>query len=156
MAAGRQNRNCRKHCEYISHFAHFELPLQLRTSLNGYYMGLHNTNSIQNNRVKSGPTQEGAIGERNDSQQRLKSEHCVTGANEQVGLFTAGAALGQKDGVAYWGAVVPSLTLDYGVRCEYNRLPPTLPQDALNFSPRFGLAWTRWKSTVVRTGFGLF
>jgi hypothetical protein len=49
-----------------------------------------------------------------------------------------------------------SLTLDYGVRYEYNRLPATLPQDALNFSPRFGLAWTPWKSMVVRSGFGLF
>jgi outer membrane receptor protein involved in Fe transport len=33
-----------------------------------------------------------------------------------------------------------SLTFDYGVRYEYNRLPSTLPQDALNFSPRLGLA----------------
>ncbi|MCU1223260.1 MAG: TonB-dependent receptor [Edaphobacter sp.] len=49
-----------------------------------------------------------------------------------------------------------SLTLDYGVRYEYNRLPSTLPQDALNFSPRLGLAWTPWKSMVVRTGFGIF
>jgi hypothetical protein len=50
----------------------------------------------------------------------------------------------------------PSLTLDYGVRYEYNRLPSTLPQDAVNFSPRFGVAWTPWKSMVVRTGFGIF
>jgi hypothetical protein len=49
-----------------------------------------------------------------------------------------------------------SLTLDYGVRYEYSRLPSTLPQDALNFSPRFGLAWTPWRSMVVRTGFGIF
>ena len=49
-----------------------------------------------------------------------------------------------------------SLTLDYGLRYEYNRLPSTLPPDALNFSPRFGMAWTPWKSMVVRTGFGLF
>jgi hypothetical protein len=48
------------------------------------------------------------------------------------------------------------LTLDYGVRYEYNRLPSGLPQDALNFSPRFGLAWTPWKSLVVRSGFGIF
>ncbi len=50
----------------------------------------------------------------------------------------------------------PSLTLDYGIRYEYNRLPSALPQDTLNFSPRFGLAWTPWKSLVVRTGFGIF
>jgi hypothetical protein len=49
-----------------------------------------------------------------------------------------------------------SLTLDYGIRYEYNRLPSSLPQDAVNFSPRFGLAWTPWKSLVVRSGFGLF
>ncbi|MBS1800077.1 MAG: TonB-dependent receptor [Acidobacteria bacterium] len=49
-----------------------------------------------------------------------------------------------------------SLTLDYGIRYEYNRLPSSLPQDALNFSPRLGLAWTPWKSMVVRTGFGIF
>jgi hypothetical protein len=48
------------------------------------------------------------------------------------------------------------LTLDFGVRYEYNRLPSSLPQDALNFSPRFGLAWTPWKSLVVRSGFGVF
>jgi hypothetical protein len=48
------------------------------------------------------------------------------------------------------------LTLDYGLRYEYNQLPSTLPQDALNISPRFGLAWTPLKSTVVRTGFGIF
>jgi hypothetical protein len=50
----------------------------------------------------------------------------------------------------------PSLTLDYGVRYEYNRLPSTLPQCTLNFSPRLGMAWTPWKSMVVRTGFGIF
>jgi hypothetical protein len=49
-----------------------------------------------------------------------------------------------------------TLTLDYGLRYEYNRLPTTLPQDALNFSPRLGLAWTPRRSTVVRTGFGIF
>jgi hypothetical protein len=49
-----------------------------------------------------------------------------------------------------------SLTLDYGIRYDYNRLPSTLPQHALNVSPRFGLAWTPWKSMVVRPGFGMF
>jgi outer membrane receptor protein involved in Fe transport len=48
------------------------------------------------------------------------------------------------------------LTLDYGLRYEYNRLPSTLPQDAINFSPRFGLAWTPLQSLVVRAGFGTF
>ncbi len=49
-----------------------------------------------------------------------------------------------------------SLTLDYGLRYDYNRLPATLPQNPLNFSPRFGLAWTPWKTLVVRSGFGIF
>ncbi|MDQ2945156.1 MAG: TonB-dependent receptor, partial [Acidobacteriota bacterium] len=50
----------------------------------------------------------------------------------------------------------PRLTLDYGLRYEYNRLPAPLPQAAVNFSPRFGLAWTPYKSLVVRSGFGIF
>jgi hypothetical protein len=48
------------------------------------------------------------------------------------------------------------LTIDYGVRYEYNHLPAGLPQDALNLSPRVGLAWTPVKSLVVRGGFGMF
>jgi hypothetical protein len=48
------------------------------------------------------------------------------------------------------------LTLDYGIRYEYNRLPAALPKDALNVSPRVGLAWTPLKSLVVRSGFGIF
>lgn len=49
-----------------------------------------------------------------------------------------------------------SLTLDYGLRYEYNRLPSSFPQDALNFSPRLGVAWTLFKSTIIRSGFGIF
>ncbi|QNI36410.1 TonB-dependent receptor [Edaphobacter albus] len=48
------------------------------------------------------------------------------------------------------------LTLDYGIRYDYNHLPTGLPQNALNFSPRLGLAWTPWKATVLRSGFGIF
>jgi hypothetical protein len=55
----------------------------------------------------------------------------------------------------HWTAS-PSLTLDYGLRYEYNRLPSSFPQDALNFSPRFGVAWTPFKTTIVRSGFGIF
>lgn len=49
-----------------------------------------------------------------------------------------------------------SLTLDYGLRYDYNRLPAAFPQDAFNLSPRFGFAWTPVKSMVVRGGFGTF
>src|SRR5882757_6171996 len=49
-----------------------------------------------------------------------------------------------------------SLTIDYGLRYEYNRLPSSLPQDAINFSPRIGIAWTPRPSLVFRGGFGIF
>jgi carboxypeptidase family protein/TonB-dependent receptor-like protein len=55
----------------------------------------------------------------------------------------------------HWSAT-PSLTLDYGLRYDYNRLPPSFPQNLSNFSPRFGAAWTPIKSTILRTGFGIF
>jgi outer membrane receptor protein involved in Fe transport len=55
----------------------------------------------------------------------------------------------------HWTAS-PSLTLDCGLRYEYNRLPSSVPQDALNLSPRFGVAWTPFKTTIVRGGFGIF
>ena len=55
----------------------------------------------------------------------------------------------------HWTAS-PSLTLDYGLRYEYNRLPSSFPQDALNFSPRFGVVWTPLKNTIIRSGFGIF
>lgn len=49
-----------------------------------------------------------------------------------------------------------SLAADFGLRYEYNRLPSDLPQDAANFSPRAGFAWSPGKDWVVRGGFGLF
>lgn len=55
----------------------------------------------------------------------------------------------------HWTAS-PSVTLDYGLRYEYNRLPSSFPQDTLNFSPRFGIAWTLFKDTIIRSGFGIF
>ncbi|MDE3103575.1 MAG: TonB-dependent receptor [Acidobacteriota bacterium] len=55
----------------------------------------------------------------------------------------------------HW-TISPTLTLDAGVRYDANRLPASLPQHALQLSPRLGLAWTLRKSTVIRTGFGTF
>lgn len=49
-----------------------------------------------------------------------------------------------------------TLAVDFGLRYEYNRLPSDLPQDAENFSPRVGFAWSPDKDWVVRGGFGLF
>ncbi|MDQ2842934.1 MAG: TonB-dependent receptor, partial [Acidobacteriota bacterium] len=55
----------------------------------------------------------------------------------------------------HWRAA-HTLTLDYGLRYEINRLPSTLRTTPLDFSPRLGLAWTPRKSLVVRGGFGIF
>jgi len=49
-----------------------------------------------------------------------------------------------------------TLTLDYGLRYEINRLPAPLPNTGIDFSPRLGFAWTARPSLVVRGGFGLF
>ncbi len=55
----------------------------------------------------------------------------------------------------HWRAA-RTLTLDYGLRYEVNRLPSSLSTSLFDFSPRFGLAWTPRKSLVVRSGFGIF
>ena len=55
----------------------------------------------------------------------------------------------------HWRAA-RTLTFDYGLRYEVNRLPSSLPTTRFDFSPRFGLAWTPQKSLVVRSGFGIF
>ncbi|GAA3767060.1 hypothetical protein GCM10022270_29270 [Terriglobus aquaticus] len=49
-----------------------------------------------------------------------------------------------------------NLAVDFGVRYKDNYLPASLPQHALNLSPRVGIAWTPRKSLVIRSGFGIF
>jgi hypothetical protein len=62
---------------------------------------------------------------------------------------------------------LPNLTLSYGLRWEYRFYPTlnsnaplaisrSLPNDALNFAPRFGLTWQVSPKTVVRGGYGQF
>lgn len=48
------------------------------------------------------------------------------------------------------------IAIDYGLRYEYNRLPGTLPQHPINFSPRVGVAYSPDSSWVIRGGFGIF
>ena len=55
----------------------------------------------------------------------------------------------------HW-SVTPRITLDAGVRYDYERLPGPFNQDANNFSPRIGLAWTPFPKWVLRAGYGLF
>ncbi len=49
-----------------------------------------------------------------------------------------------------------NLALDYGMRYEFNLLPSNMHQHLLNFSPRFGVAWSPRREMVVRGGFGIF
>ena len=64
----------------------------------------------------------------------------------------------------------PNLTLSAGLRVEAEQLPPTiaanvnsevsgtekLPAMTLNWGPRLGIAYSPWKSTVLRLGAGLY
>ena len=55
----------------------------------------------------------------------------------------------------HWQAT-RTLSLDLGLRYDFNLLPSPLPQHALNLAPRLGLAWSPTSAWVVRAGFGLF
>lgn len=48
------------------------------------------------------------------------------------------------------------LTVDYGLRYEYNHLPGSLPEHPINFSPRVGVAFSPSALWVIRSGFGIF
>lgn len=48
------------------------------------------------------------------------------------------------------------LTIDLGVRYDFERLPAGFNQDTNNFSPRIGLAWSPSSKWVFRAGYGIF
>jgi hypothetical protein len=49
-----------------------------------------------------------------------------------------------------------TLTVDLGLRYDFNHLPSSLPQHAFNFAPRAGFAWSPNRQLVVRGGAGIF
>jgi hypothetical protein len=52
--------------------------------------------------------------------------------------------------------ISPRLSVDLGVRYDVERLPSGFNQDADNFSPRIGLAWSLSSRWVLRAGYGIF
>jgi hypothetical protein len=55
----------------------------------------------------------------------------------------------------HW-SVGPKLTLDLGMRYDFEHLPAGLNQDTNNFSPRVGFAYSPAPKWVLRSGFGIF
>ncbi len=55
----------------------------------------------------------------------------------------------------HW-SLAPRVTLDFGVRYDFERLPGGFNQAGHNFSPRIGLAWTPSSRWVLRAGYGIF
>lgn len=55
----------------------------------------------------------------------------------------------------HWSAT-RQLSIDLGVRYDFEHLPPGFNQDTNNVSPRFGLAWSPLKKWVFRAGYGVF
>jgi carboxypeptidase family protein/TonB-dependent receptor-like protein len=55
----------------------------------------------------------------------------------------------------HWSAAA-RLTLDLGARYDFERLPRGFNEDADNFSPRIGLAWSASSHWVARAGYGIF
>jgi outer membrane receptor protein involved in Fe transport len=52
--------------------------------------------------------------------------------------------------------LTPKLTVDLGVRYDFEHLPNRLRQDPNNISPRFGLAYQISPKWIVRAGYGIF
>jgi outer membrane receptor protein involved in Fe transport len=55
----------------------------------------------------------------------------------------------------HW-SLARQLTVDLGVRYDFERLPAGFNQDTNNFSPRIGLAWSPSPKWVFRAGYGVF
>ena len=55
----------------------------------------------------------------------------------------------------HW-SLARNLTVDFGVRYDFERLPAGLNQDTHNVSPRIGLAWSPSSRWVFRAGYGIF
>ena len=52
--------------------------------------------------------------------------------------------------------VSPRLSMDVGLRYDFEHLPTTFTQDTNNFAPRFGIAFSPLDKWVLRAGFGIF
>jgi outer membrane receptor for ferrienterochelin and colicin len=55
----------------------------------------------------------------------------------------------------HW-SIARQLTVDLGVRYDFERLPAGFNQDTNNVSPRIGLAWSPSPKWVFRAGYGVF
>ena len=55
----------------------------------------------------------------------------------------------------HW-SIARRLTIDLGVRYDFEHLPAQFNEDTTNFSPRIGLAWSPVSKWVFRAGFGIF
>jgi hypothetical protein len=55
----------------------------------------------------------------------------------------------------HW-SLAHQLTVDLGVRYDFERLPAGFNQDTNNISPRIGLAWSPSPKLVFRAGYGVF
>lgn len=53
-------------------------------------------------------------------------------------------------------SIAPRLTLDMGVRYDFEHLPAGFSGNTRNFSPRVGLAWNPVSRLVLRAGYGIF
>lgn len=75
-----------------------------------------------------------------------------TFGNSRVGFPVTSFAGFAQD---HW-SLTRTLTIDLGVRYDFEHLPAQFHQDAHNFSPRIGLAWSPASKWVFRGGFGIF